>query len=147
MRFRTLSCIVTAAVCAALVTACVRDFNNPADPANNGGFFGGIDPKIAGVWNEVSPNNDVGALVCMEDSFVCRPVELQYSGPVSPVNARGGQIFAYYPYAATAAYFLDYKLSVAGDTLFMAHMDLTNSLPYFIDPLTGAGYTTFVRPR
>jgi hypothetical protein len=125
-------------VCIACLQGCVGDFNNPADPKNNGGFYGGIDPKIAGTWDEISPLHDSRALACGGDSFVYKSGNF---GPTSPMNARDGQVFAYYANATEPFYIYDYSLSAEADTLYMVEDNTSSYTP----PLSVFGYTIFVR--
>ncbi len=133
-------------------------FDNPADPANNGGFYGGIDSALVGTWDEVGR---VGYI--MEPSFVNDSVLLKgksavvftgdsvyASRPVFPeeleggkINAHEGQIFYYFPNSKNPAYFCDYHVSSDGDTLYWVP-DQTDK---YVDPRTSTTIATvFLRP-
>jgi hypothetical protein len=130
--------LLFAAAILCFVTGCGHNFNNPADPANNGGFYGGVDPAIAGSWDEISPKNDLNALVCRGDSFAYKSGAY---GPASPMNARNGQVFAYIANATEPFFIYDYRLNATGDTLYM----IEDGSAQYVDPLSVFGYTVFIR--
>lgn len=118
MRFN--SCLITIAVLmiGVCLCRCSRDFNNPADPANNGGFYGGVDSALVGTWDEVAPDVYRGALLCSDSEFVFKNFDYpKQAGCI--MHATKGQIFGYYSNTTQPRYFFDYKLSARGDTLWL----------------------------
>lgn len=146
MHFNALFLTFAAIVYLSGISGCGRQFDNPADPANNGGFYGGIDPEIAGTWDEITrnlsgvQNIDVKALVCRADAFVLNRQEI---GAEGFINAHKGKVFAYYSNASEPAYFFDYSLNATGDTLYLTE----NTTAPYADPLTLHGYRVFIRSQ
>jgi hypothetical protein len=146
LRFKTLLLTITAIVSASCISGCGREFNNPADPANNGGFYGGIDPKIVGTWDEITynyngvPSIDLKALICQSNSFVLDNQDFSDNGFV---NAHNGKVFTYISNNPEPKYYFDYALNATGDSLYMAR----DESPQYNDPLSIHNYLVFIRSR
>jgi hypothetical protein len=117
LRFRFIILTLAALTIASSICRCSRDYNNPADPANNGGFYGGVDSVLAGTWDEIAPVTYLGALVCSDTEFVFKTFD--YTKQVGTMHAAKGQIFCYFSNTTEPRYFFDYKVSAGGDTLWL----------------------------
>lgn len=113
-----------------LLTLYCAEFDNPADPANNGGFYGGVDSNLVGAWDQVGAvayiyepgtggnylQESESAIVLTRDSAISRYYFAEQEG--TKLNAHDGQVFYYVPNGANAVYLYDYCLSGDGDTLY-----------------------------
>jgi hypothetical protein len=120
-----------AAAIAGCIASCGHDFNNPSDPANNGRFYGGVDSRIVGTWDQVTPSISRGFLVCSDTAFVFNGTNLTRQW--GNVNAKNGQGFSYISNSTEPVYLFNYSLSANADTLYLNEVDVTS---HYIDPST-----------
>jgi hypothetical protein len=140
LRFNHLIYVCAVAVVACCIVCCGHVFNNPSDPANNGGFYGGVDPEIVGTWDQVRPSISHGFLECSDTAFIFNGANLTRQW--GKINAANGQGFCYIPNSTEPLYLFNYSLSANADTLYLNEVDVTS---HYIDPSTLPNIRVFTR--